>query len=55
MQKRIVLLKSSQKVYRYILTHQEKELVELKTELHFINPYVFLLKKRFGGRIECFD
>jgi two-component system LytT family sensor kinase len=36
------------KVYRYILTHQEKELVELKTELHFINPYVFLLKKRFG-------
>jgi two-component system, LytTR family, sensor kinase len=36
------------KVYRYILHNQEKELVPLKTELHFIDPYIFLLEKRFG-------
>jgi len=37
------------KVYRYILSNHEKELVELKTELHFIRPYLFLLEKRFGN------
>jgi len=36
------------KVYRYILSNQEKELIELKTELYFIRPYIFLLEKRFG-------
>jgi LytS/YehU family sensor histidine kinase len=35
------------KVYRYILKNQEKELVELKSELDFIQPYIFLLNKRF--------
>ncbi len=35
------------KVYRYILNNHEKELVELKTELHFLEPYIFLLKTRF--------
>lgn len=36
------------KVYRYILNNQEKELVELRSELEFIQPYIFLLQKRFG-------
>jgi two-component system, LytTR family, sensor kinase len=36
------------KVYRYILSNQEKELVELRSELEFIQPYVFLLQKRFN-------
>jgi LytS/YehU family sensor histidine kinase len=36
------------KVYRYILYNQEKDLVDLKTELYFIRPYIFLLEKRFG-------
>ncbi len=36
------------KVYRYILSNHDKELVELKTELDFIEPYIFLLKKRFA-------
>jgi len=40
------------KVYRYILTNQEKELVALKTELYFIDPYIFLLKKRFGDGLK---
>ena len=35
------------KVYRYILSNHDKELVELKTELDFIKPYIFLLEKRF--------
>ena len=36
------------KVYRYILSNHEKEVVELKTELEFIQPYIFLLQKRFA-------
>ncbi len=35
------------KVYRYILSNQEKELVDLRSELEFIQPYIFLLQKRF--------
>jgi two-component system, LytTR family, sensor kinase len=35
------------KVYRYILKNQDKELIELRSELDFIQPYIFLLKKRF--------
>lgn len=40
------------KVYRYILNNQDKELVELQTELEFIKPYIFLLKKRFDNGLE---
>lgn len=36
------------KVYRYILNNHQKELVELRSELEFIQPYIFLLKKRFN-------
>jgi two-component system, LytTR family, sensor kinase len=36
------------KVYRYILTNHDKEIVALKTELDYIKPYIFLLEKRFG-------
>jgi LytS/YehU family sensor histidine kinase len=35
------------KVYRYVLSNQDKELVELQTELEFIDSYLFLLSKRF--------
>jgi len=40
------------KVYRYILTNQDKELVELKSELDFIKPYIFLLQKRFDEGLK---
>lgn len=40
------------KVYRYILNNQDKELVELQSELEFIKPYIFLLKKRFDNGLE---
>lgn len=36
------------KVYRYILSTHDKELVEIKTELDYIKPYIFLLEKRFS-------
>ena len=39
------------KVYRYILSNHEKEVVELKTELEFIQPYIFLLQKRFADAL----
>lgn len=39
------------KVYRYILSNQEKELIDLKTELYYIRPYIFLLEKRFGNAL----
>ncbi|MBS1731692.1 MAG: histidine kinase [Bacteroidetes bacterium] len=40
------------RLYRYILQNQHKELVELETELHYINPYVFLLEKRFADGLK---
>lgn len=40
------------KVYRYILNNQEKELVKLRSELDFIQPYLFLLQKRFEGGLK---
>jgi two-component system LytT family sensor kinase len=40
------------KVYRYVLENKEKELVDLKSELKFIESYCFLLKIRFGENIK---
>lgn len=40
------------KVYRYILNNQQKELVDLRSELDFIQPYIFLLRKRFDTGLE---
>jgi two-component system LytT family sensor kinase len=39
-------------VYRYILNHQEEELVPLRQELDFLGPYIFLLEKRFGQGVR---
>ena len=40
------------KVYRYILNNHDKELVDIKTELEFIKPYIFLLQKRFAEGLD---
>ncbi len=40
------------KVYRYILDNKSKELVELETELKFIESYCYLLNIRFGDGIK---
>lgn len=39
------------KVYRYVLHHKNKELIDLHTELGFIKDYVFLNKIRFGDNL----
>jgi two-component system LytT family sensor kinase len=40
------------KVYRYILDNKSKELIELETELKFIESYCYLLSIRFGEGIK---
>ncbi|MFC3417833.1 sensor histidine kinase [Algoriphagus hitonicola] len=40
------------KVYRYVLQHEEKNLVSLKEELDFIGQFIFLLETRFKEGIE---
>ena len=40
------------KVYRYVLSSQDKELVDLRSELDFIQPYLFLLGKRFDAGLK---
>lgn len=38
-------------VYRYLLYNQEKNVVQLKDELTFLDAYLYLLKIRFGENI----
>ncbi|QHT65846.1 histidine kinase [Rhodocytophaga rosea] len=45
-------LQQLSKVYRYVLLHKEKELVNLETEIRFIENYVFLLETRFYGSLH---
>lgn len=40
------------KVYRYLLKNQDKELVPLSTELEFVEPYLYLLKRRFTEGLD---
>jgi len=39
-------------VYRYILDHQQDELVPLETEIAFAESYVYLLKIRFKEKLQ---
>jgi PAS domain S-box-containing protein len=39
------------KVYRYVLENKDNDLVELKTELDFLDAYLFLLNIRFMDKI----
>ena len=39
-------------VYRYILDHQQDELVSLETEIEFAESYVYLLKIRFKDKLK---
>lgn len=38
--------------YRYLLQREEHHLVRLDEELHFVNSYIFLQKKRFGDNLK---
>jgi PAS domain S-box-containing protein len=39
------------KVYRYVLENKDNELVDLNTELNFLDAYIFLLNIRFVGKL----
>jgi len=39
------------KVYRHVLETRQQELIPLQKELEYINPYIFLLQKRFPESI----
>jgi LytS/YehU family sensor histidine kinase len=38
--------------YRYLLQREEHHLVHLEEELHFVNSYIFMQKKRFGDNLK---
>jgi len=40
------------KVYRYVLENKDFELVDLNTELNFLDAYIFLLNIRFVGKLR---
>ena len=40
------------KVYRYVLENKDNDLVNLQTELDFLDAYIFLLNIRFMDKIE---
>jgi PAS domain S-box-containing protein len=40
------------KVYRYVLENKDNDLVDLKTELDFLDAYLFLLNIRFMDKIK---
>ncbi len=40
------------KVYRYVLENKDFELVDLNTELNFLDAYIFLLDIRFVGKLR---
>ena len=44
-------IKQLSEVYRYVLEHKDKELIELTTELQFVNAFVYLQKIRFDSNL----
>lgn len=50
--KAVEFINQFSKVYRYVIESNNKELVELNSELEFINSYIYLLKIRFGENIH---
>jgi len=51
-EKAIDFVKKLSEVYRYVLDQKDHELVDLETELKFLNSYVFLQKIRFGTNLD---
>ncbi len=50
--KAVEFINQLSKVYIYLLENHSNELVDLKTELEFINAYIFLLQIRFDKNIK---
>lgn len=49
--KAIDFVKKLSEVYRYVLDQKNTELVNLETELQFVESYIFLQKIRFGNNL----
>jgi two-component system LytT family sensor kinase len=45
-------IKQLSEVYRYVLEFKDKEVVDITTELKFIDSYLYLQKIRFGDNLE---
>jgi sensor histidine kinase YesM len=50
--KAIYFVKKLSEVYRYVLDQKDQALVDLDTELQFVESYVFLQKIRFGDNLN---
>lgn len=46
-------LETMSDVFRYILKRKDEEVVPLEEELAFVQNYLFLLKIRYGDRVQC--
>lgn len=51
-EKAIDFVKKLSEVYRYVLDQKDCEMVDLQTELKFVESYVFLQKIRFGSNLD---
>lgn len=51
-EKAIDFVKKLSEVYRYVLDQKDCEMVDLQTELQFVESYVFLQKIRFGTNLD---
>lgn len=51
-EKSVLYVNRLSKSYRYILDHANQESVTLRTELDFVDAYVFLLKSRFEEKLH---
>lgn len=51
-EKAIQFVKKLSEVYRYVLDQKDHELVDLETELKFVESYIFLQKIRFENNLE---
>lgn len=40
------------KIYRYLLVHAKKDLIELEEEIKFLHAYIFLLEQRIGDGVH---
>jgi two-component system LytT family sensor kinase len=47
----VKFIKQLSDVYRYVLEHKDKELIDLNTELQFVNAFVYLQKIRFDSSL----
>ncbi len=48
----VLFIQRLSNVYRHVLNYNEKNLIDLETELKFLDDYIFLNKMRFGDNLR---